>query len=465
MAVDGSTVDTVRDRFRTRAATMRARGPGPTLLAAVVVAFAIVVRIAIRYLPEYLRVLGAGAALIGLFVSAGVAIRIGCAWIDPPASLRRLTASHRGAAIGTATLGLAAWLLAPAAGADTLRWGGLLAGVVLVSVYAPIGPSVVPLRARDGGTADASRSRRALAVPVGFALAGLVLAFAPTFLAGFEPVLAIGVAIGLVATAFVVSDGRDDGTGSVGEDGDDGGSEPLSDRDRTSPRTPSVGVGRVRSDLRSLSETTYRLLLGDALLRVATGGVAAFLVITVTTVLGVEVRAFGLEFRSDALFGAFAAIETAVALAGSTGTARRTVTRLGRGRVAAASALVVALVPIALVNAPADSLLIGALFGAYGLRTVGRHARTTLARNAIETDLGGSSNERDEPPAGTDTTGAAERVRDSWQFVRDVLVVPSALVGGLLYAVSPQVAFGLATAVALLGLREVLWFLRPGRPD
>lgn len=37
----------------------------------------------------------------------------------------------------------------------------------------------------------------------------------------------------------------------------------------------------------------------------------------------------------------------------------------------------------------------------------------------------------------------------------------TALIEGVLYAVSPQLTFGLATAVGIVGPREFLYFIRP----
>jgi energy-converting hydrogenase Eha subunit B len=59
-------------------------------------------------------------------------------------------------------------------------------------------------------------------------------------------------------------------------------------------------------------------------------------------------------------------------------------------------------------------------------------------------------------PAEDDTGG---RVTGSYYLVRNAVTIPSAAAGGLLYdAVSPEVAFGLASIVGVLGTGYFLAF-------
>jgi hypothetical protein len=48
--------------------------------------------------------------------------------------------------------------------------------------------------------------------------------------------------------------------------------------------------------------------------------------------------------------------------------------------------------------------------------------------------------------------GAGGRVTGTYYLVRNVVVVPSAAVGGAIYAVSPETAFLSASGVALVGV-------------
>jgi Na+/melibiose symporter-like transporter len=107
--------------------------------------------------------------------------------------------------------------------------------------------------------------------------------------------------------------------------------------------------------------------------------------------------------------------------------------RFGLKPVVALGFAVYALFPLLLVNAPADATVLALLFAFSGLRFAGLPAHKALIVGPAERGAGG-------------------RVTGSYYLVRNVVVVPSAAVGGWLYAGSPELAFGLASAVGLVGV-------------
>jgi len=435
-----------------------------------------------------------------------------------------LSRRSRAVAVGAATLGLVLWVLAPSlTGSTLLVWLLLAVGLVCLCPSAPLGfDGTVRLDSERGGrrvtpeTTDAEGSDTGttgietaddgvpefgpvdidatdVALPAGFLVVAGLLALVPTFVGGFRLLAALGVALGLVALAL-----RWVGSGAEGTDVDANGTDGHT-AIGTSPVPDSIAA--VRADLRTLSDEAVRLLLGDTLLRATSGAVSVFLVITVTTVLGFGDNTTRFGLRPDALFAVLVAVEALVVLVARPLAARLS-DRIGAGPVAAAGAFVVSLVPISLVNAPASPVVLIAVFGAYGLREAGRRAIETLARGAIEADagterwtngidaIGGERTADDTSLAAGSTDGATPIDGDgstkgglrtdgngdeanpdsdpgavfaSYRLARDAAVIPSALVGGALFAVSPQLAFGLATALGLLGTREVLYFCRPRR--
>ncbi len=111
---------------------------------------------------------------------------------------------------------------------------------------------------------------------------------------------------------------------------------------------------------------------------------------------------------------------------------------------------VYAVFPALLIFAPADPVVVGLLFAFSGLRFAGLPAHKALIVGPAERDTGG-------------------RVSGSYYLVRNLLVIPSAALGGALYggisnpfggsiAGSPTLAFSLATLVGIVGTVYFLIF-------
>jgi MFS family permease len=167
--------------------------------------------------------------------------------------------------------------------------------------------------------------------------------------------------------------------------------------------------------------------------------VYVFFVIVVTEFLevGVALPAVG-SLSPDAYFGVLLAVEMLVALLVMVPVARLS-RRVGLKPVVALGFAVYAVFPVLLISAPADAGVLALLFAFSGLRFAGLPAHKALIVGPAERGAGG-------------------RVTGSYYLVRNLLVVPSAAVGGAIYAVSPETAFSVATVVGLLGVGLFLLF-------
>ncbi|HKJ58091.1 MAG TPA: MFS transporter [Halobacteriales archaeon] len=402
------------------------------VLSVAMFAFSLAFQMTGRYVPEYLRVLGAGAGVIGLYGSVGNFISAvypypGGALSDRIGSRLSLTAFGL-----VATVGFALWAAAPTLGTVPIggvavpAWAWIFVGLFLAQAWSSFGLGAtfaivkqsVPPAHLARGFASTETFRR-VGFLVGPLLAAGVLAAADGFVVGFQRVLLIAVAFGAAATVaqHVLYEAGEDTVGkSFG------------------------GLAAIADDLRSLPAPLRPLLVGDTLVRFANGMVYVFFVIVVVDFLGVGVSAFGRTLRPDAFFGVLLAVEMVVALLTMVPVARLA-ERVGLKPVVGLGFAVYALFPILLINAPADPLVVGALFAFSGLRFAGLPAHKALIVGPAEADAGG-------------------RVTGSYYLVRNVVVIPSAALGGWLYAGDPRLAFGLATAVGLLGTGVFLVFGR-----
>ena len=375
-----------------------------------------------RYMPRYLSVIGAGSLAIGLYGSFGNLISAvypypGGAVSDRIGSRAALTA------FGLAsTLGFVVWYAAgPLADVEL---GPTSVGVVVVflglvlsqawksfglgATFAVVKQSVPPGRLATGFAS--TETVRRLAFLLGPLVAAAILArFA--FEAGFRVVLLVAAAAGVVGTVaqHLLYDASADSFGKSFE-----------------------GVDTVVADLRSLPAPLRPLLVGDTLVRFANGMVYVFFVIVVTEFLAVSVTlpVVG-RLSPDAFFGVLLAIEMAIALLTMVPVAKLA-ERVGLKPVVALGFAVYAVFPVLLISAPADPLVVAVLFALSGLRFAGLPAHKALIVGPAEADTGG-------------------RVVGSYYLVRNAVTIPSAAVGGWLYAGSPAVAFGVATVVGLAG--------------
>jgi len=414
------------------------------VLSVAMFAFGLGFQMTSRYVPEYMAALGASAFVIGLFGTAGNVI--GAVYPYPGGALSDRVGSRLSLTLFglLSTLGFVVWLVAPAVGTVTVAgvtlepWIWIFVGLLLAqawksfglgATYAIVKQSVPPSRlARGFASTEVFRRTAFLVGPL---VAAGVLYLAVDFAVGFQYVLAIAVAFGLLATVaqHVLYDASGDSIGKEFE-----------------------GLTRIRADLRSLPPELRPLLVADTLVRFANGMVYVFFVIVVTQFLAVGLDLGPLSLSPAVFFGLLLAIEMVVALV-SMPPAAALAERVGLKPIVALGFSVYAIFPILLISAPADALVVAVLFAFSGLRFAGLPAHKALIVGPAERDTGG-------------------RVAGSYYLARNAVVIPSAALGGAIYggfsvpfseatyAGSPTVAFGLATAIGLVG---TVYFLAFGR--
>jgi MFS family permease len=426
------------------------------VLSVAMFAFSLSFQMTGRYVPEYMRVLGAGAGAIGLYGSLGHLV--GAVYPYPGGALSDRIGSRTALTLfGVAsTAGFVVWLFAEAFGVVTvggisLPVGalplvdagpvvvdpvalpvGIFLGLFLTQAWKSFGLGATFAVVKQATAADelatgfaSTETFRRIGFLVGPLLAAAALAATATFEAGFEIVLGLAALLAGVATLTQhrLYDASEDSIGDSFE-----------------------GIGQVRADLRAMPSSLRPLLVADTLVRFANGMVYVFFVIVVTEFLAVGlsvpdvgvlgVSTGGFSLRPDAFFGLLLAVEMLVALLTMVPTAKLA-GRVGLKPVVALGFSVYAVFPVLLINASANAAVVVLLFAFSGLRFAGLPAHKALIVG----------------PAGADSGG---RVTGSYYLVRDAVRIPSAAIGGWIYAVDPGLAFGIASAIGVVG---TLYFL------
>ncbi len=419
------------------------------VLSVAMFAFSLGFQMTSRYIPRYMSVLGAGAVAIGLFGTFGNAISAVYPYPGGAVSDRigsRLALTLFGLA---STVGFLVWLFAGLFGTVTVPALGTTVGILgreivvgwlepavvpvgiflglvfaqawksfgLGATFAVVKQAVEPDRLATGFASTETVRRTAFLLGPLFA-AGILTTFA--FETGFRVILAVAAAFGFAATLtqHFLYDASEDSLGKSFE-----------------------GVSTVVADLRSMPEELRPLLVADTLVRFGNGMVYVFFVIVVTEFLSVGVRLPLVGSLSpDAYFGVLLAIEMLVALLIMLPVSRLS-RRIGLKPVVALGFSVYAVFPVLLINAPESAGVLALLFALSGLRFAGLPAHKALIVGPAEAGTGG-------------------RVTGAYYLVRNVVVIPSAAVGGAIYAVSPVTAFSVATGVGLVGLALFVVFGR-----
>ncbi|MDS0260582.1 hypothetical protein NDI56_14340 [Haloarcula sp. S1CR25-12] len=390
------------------------RAVGPTVGAAVV--FDALVYASVRYAPEYLRLLGTSPVAIGLFGSVGIAVsRLGA---------RRSGGPSRWLAAGLAALGLFCWTVAGAVGGAAVL---LVAGTVLVGPWCAdsadrLGRSVTE-RGYSGYHLTPVDGRSGVAI-FGMLVVTVVLA-AGTVLAGLRVAMALATTFGVAVTvAAVVEDPpRLDAVGAIG----------LPSLPTAVPK-PHLVPGRLVAAVRAVPAGARALVFGSTLVTMAPAAVSVFVVVTVTTTLDPSLTVAGAQLGSAAAFGLLLSTELVVGAASYRfGDALER--WLGSKPLAIWGLFVSATFPLLLVGVAPEFTSFVVLFALYGTRFGAVAARQRLLADAVPDTAGRTL------PATTRT-------------VRDAMVVVAPAIGGVLYGASPTLAFGAATTVGAVGLRE-----------
>jgi hypothetical protein len=363
------------------------------------VGFDALLYVAVRFTPEYLRLLGDGPLTVGVFGAVGTAL----AALYP--RLRRRVAVGRLAPV--AAVGLLAWTATPDLGVPAA--GPVLAGLLLVALWDGLAPG----GARSGPEAGAFE--RLLADGDRPPATVLAAVLAAALFATLRPLAAIRVLAALAAAAGL-------GLGLAGR-----ASEVT--RGADGDRLP--GPREALRTVRSLPAGLRSLVVGDLAVRAALVGVSVFVVVTVTGLLDPRTTALGRELGAGALFGLVLALELVVAsLSLRVGPALSRA--LGPAPALLAGGVAGSAFPLLLVSVPPEPAVVAAVFAAAGTRFVGADARRRLYAGRL--------------PDGT---------APSCRALRRLSAVPAPLAGGLLYAVDPVLAFGAATALGAVGSYEL----------
>jgi len=418
------------------------------VLSAAMFAFSLGFQMTSRYLPEYMVALGASGFVVGLFGTVGNVVS--AVYPYPGGAVSdRLGSRYALTLFGVAsTLGFAVWLVAPALG--TVRvgavavppWAWVFVGLLLAQAWKSFGLGAtfaVVKQATDpsrlaAGFASTETVRRT-AFLVGPVLAAVLVGLHPAFTVSFRYVLAVAVAFGAVGTVA---------------------QHLLYDASQDSVGDSFAGLRQVLADLREMPAPLRPLLVGDTLVRFANGMVYVFFVLVVTRLYEVGFAAtlslggavYDVAVGPAAFFGYLLGVEMLVALA-VMGPAAKAAERVGLVPVVAVGFAVYAIFPVALVAGP--DLLAPAvplqwamvlLFAFSGLRFAGLPSHKALIVGPAEAGAGG-------------------RVTGTYYLLRNAVVIPSAALGGYLWAfATPTLAFAVASAVGLAGTGYFIVFGR-----
>ena len=398
-------------------------------------AFSLGFQMTSRYIPRYMSVLGAGGLAIGAFGTVGNIISAsypypGGAISDRVGSRYALTLFGL-----ISSLGFLFWLIAPSLGAIAVAgvtiepWFWIFVGLFLAQAWKSFGlgatfaivkQSVPPSRlARGFASTEVFRRTAFLIGPL---LAAGVLHVAADFQVGFQVILAVAVVFGVVATTV---------------------QHYLYEAEDTSIGKSFEGVAEIRRDLAAMPAELRPLLVADTFVRFANGMVYVFFVIVVTEFLQVGVDLGTVRLDPDTFFGVLLGVEMLIALV-SMPVAAKLAESVGLKPVVGFGFSVYAIFPVLLILAPANAVVVTLLFAYSGLRFAGLPAHKALIVGPAERDTGG-------------------RVAGSYYLVRNLIVIPSAAIGGaiydgfsvpltdLSYAGSPTLAFAIATVIGLIG--------------
>ncbi|WP_135667157.1 MFS transporter [Halorhabdus rudnickae] len=402
-------------------------------------AFSLGFQMTSRYLPEYMTALGASGFVVGLYGTFGNIISAvfpypGGAISDRIGSRYALTLFGF-----LSTLGFAIWLVAGQFDAFTIAgvtiepWVWIFVGLLLAqawksfglgATFAVVKQATEPSRLAAGFAS--TETFRRVAFLVGPVLAAVLIGLHPEFTVSFQYVLAVAVVFGAVGTLVqhVLYDASED---TVGDS--------------------FAGIEQIRADLREMPAALRPLLVGDTLVRFANGMVYVFFVLVVTrlsevgleTTLSVGGFSYAVDLSPAAFFGILLGVEMLVALL-VMAPAAKAAEYVGLKPVVALGFAVYAIFPVVLINAPATATAMVAVFAFSGLRFAGLPSHKALIVGPAEADAGG-------------------RVTGTYYLVRNLVVIPSAAIGGYLWDyVSPEIAFTLAAVIGVIGTGYFLVF-------
>ena len=349
------------------------------------------------YIPAYLTALGAGGVAVGLFGSSKDLLdslyQYPGGWLADRFGRRRALLTFTGVAMA----GYAMYALAPS-------WPFVFIGLLGVmawkagafpTTFAVIGDSLP----RDRRAVAFSVQSVLIRLPrvVGAPLGGLLIA-GFGMVAGIRIALLVTLILALVVWLVQYYGYRDD-----------------------RPPKTDASPGRVREVLSSMPPSLTRLLTADCLVRIGEGMAASFIILYVT-----DVRPF-----SAAEYGVLYAIQQAVAIAFYL-PGGRIADVSGRTPVVLLTFIFFAAFPLAVRFASSYPALVAA-FVVGGLKEIGEPARKSLI---------------------VDLAPEHQRARTvgAYYAIRNFLVVPAGVIGGLLWQRAPHLPLEAAFIVSSIGV-------------
>jgi MFS family permease len=347
-----------------------------------------------RFIPKYLEALGAPVTAVGLFgacqdVLDGVYQYPG-GWIGDRYGRRRALVLF----VALAMLGYLVYWWAP-------HWPFVFVGLGLVMAWSSMASPTLFAVVGDA----LPKERRALGFTVQSILRRIPIAVAPTF---------GGVAI----AAYGVIDGVHIGLGLT---------VALAAMTLVTVRRVDIPVERdqaptnIRTVWRTLPDPLRWLLTSDILIRTCEGLVDVFVVLYVMNIVGISAPAYGV------LVG----VQAATAIVSYLPVARLA-DRSGRKPYVTATFVTFALFPVAVVLAHDFPTLLIA-FAVGGLREVGEPARKAMIVDLVR------------PSTRARSIGL-------YYLIRSLAIAPAALIGGLLWNITPGLPFWMAGAIGVVGV-------------
>ena len=394
-----------------------------------------------RFLPDYLVFLGATGIVVGAFATLGNVIGAVYPYYGGVVS-DRVGSRYALTVFGLiSTVGFGIWLFAgvfPVSidlGVIVLEpWIWVFVGLLLAQCwksfgigghYAIVKQSVSPGKLARGFASTETFRRTA------FLLAPLIVAVLviDELMPGFLWVLAIAVVFGIFGTVVqhVLYDPESDTVGKAFD-----------------------GFDQVLADIRSLPDPLRPLIIADTLVRFANGMVYVFFILVITQLrdigLTLTLPVWGtVNLSPAAFFGVLIAIEMLVALLTMAPVAKLA-EYTGLKPIVSLGFSVYAIFPVLLIFGPqyigvaTDAWILIALFAFSGLRFAGLPAHKALI-------------------VGPADSGAGGRVTGSYYLVRGALVIPSGVIGGVLWELgSPELSFVLASSIGIVGVGYFIIF-------
>lgn len=345
-----------------------------------------------KFLPKYLEYLGAGPVVIGMFGTTENLLDAGYqypgGWLADRAGRRRSFLVF----IGIASVGYLIYLLSPS-------WPFLFIGLAFAMAWTSMASPTIFAVIGD----SLPKERRAMGFTLQSILKRVPVVISPLIGGALIAVLGIsyGVRTGLVITlilAIITS---------------------MIVLRINIPVQARAGIN-IRGVWRSFHVALKRLLISDIIIRMCEGMAGIFIVLYVTNVLGISLAEYGILVAIQVTTSILVYIP-----------AGRIADRIGRKPFVMVTFVCFALFPVAVVLSTNFATL-GLAFIIGGLREIGEPARKAMIVDFARDDL-------------------RARSVGLYYLVRSLSVTPAALIGGLLWRISPLVPFITAGVVGLLG--------------